>query len=88
MKDAGIGDDAMAVGHSLAGLMLPVLASQIPVRRIVFLTGNAPVPSMSYNEYMESQPDAIIVPWDRVQDDDLGRIVIPRDLARGLLPRR
>jgi pimeloyl-ACP methyl ester carboxylesterase len=82
MKDAGIGDDAIVVGHSLAGLMLPVLASQIPVRRIVFLAANVPVPGISYNEYMESQPDAIIISWDRVQHDDLGRIVIPWDLAR------
>lgn len=74
--------DAIVVGHSLAGLMLPVLASQVSVRRIVFLAANVPVPGISYNEYMETQPDAIVVSWERVEYDVQNRIVVPWDLAR------
>lgn len=51
--------DVVVVGHSLAGLAVPVIASWRPVRRMVFLGAMVPVPGQSYAEYLTSQPDAI-----------------------------
>lgn len=75
-------DDVIVVGHSLAGLALPVIGSRMKPRRMVFLCANVPVPGVVYNDYCAENPEAITVPWDRVESDELGRIVIPWDLAR------
>lgn len=77
-----IDDDVIAVGHSLAGLMLPVLAERIPLRRIVFLAANVPVPGLAYSEYLKEHPEAKTFPFDRITYDDQGRSVIDWSLAR------
>ena len=41
---AGHGDDVVLVGHSLAGCVLPVVASQRPLSRVVFLCAIIPEP--------------------------------------------
>jgi len=56
----GAGDDVVVVGHSLAGLMVPVLASLRPVRRMVFLAAMVPVPGTVYLDYLATEPDAVI----------------------------
>jgi hypothetical protein len=41
---ADVDDDVVAVGHSLAGLTIPLVAAQRPVARLVFLAAILPVP--------------------------------------------
>jgi pimeloyl-ACP methyl ester carboxylesterase len=55
-------EDVIVVGHSLGGLAVPVVATRIPVRRMVFLAAMVPVPGRSYVEVMADEPDAITVP--------------------------
>jgi pimeloyl-ACP methyl ester carboxylesterase len=77
-------DDVVVVGHSLAGLTLPVIASRLPVRRMVFLCANVPVPRVTWVDYLSANPDAVVMPWDRIAHDDQGRNIVPWDTAREL----
>lgn len=53
------GDDVVVVGHSLAGLCLPVIPSLRSVRRLVFLAAQVPVPGEVYADHVAENPDAI-----------------------------
>jgi pimeloyl-ACP methyl ester carboxylesterase len=53
-------DDVVLVGHSLAGMCLPVIASQRSVRRMVFLAAMVPAPGRVYADYLAENPDAMI----------------------------
>lgn len=75
-------EDVVVVGHSLAGLVLPLIGARVPVRRLVYLCANVPVPGRAYSDYMAENPDATIVPWERLERDESGRNVVPWDLAR------
>jgi pimeloyl-ACP methyl ester carboxylesterase len=55
----GAGDDVVVVGHSLAGLTIPLVAQLRPVRRLVFLGAMVPVPGMSNLEYLGTEPGAV-----------------------------
>ena len=59
---AGDRDDIILVGHSLAGLAIPIVAARVPLRRLVFLCANVPVPGVSYEQYLGENPDAVIIP--------------------------
>lgn len=63
---AAASDDVIAVGHSMGGLCLPVVASMRPVRRMVFLGALVPAPGRSHGEYLAEHPDAVVF------DADLG----------------
>jgi len=52
-------EDVVVVGHSLAGMCLPVVPSFRPVRRLVFLGAMVPVPGMVYLDYLATEPDAV-----------------------------
>jgi pimeloyl-ACP methyl ester carboxylesterase len=82
LQDIGAKDDVILVGHSLAGLVLPVIATRIPVRRMVFLCALVPVPGMSWSEYLAEHPSASTMPWERVIIDEQERLVMPWDLVR------
>lgn len=43
----GTADDVVLVGHSTAGLTIPIVAARRPVRELVFLCGVIPVPGES-----------------------------------------
>jgi pimeloyl-ACP methyl ester carboxylesterase len=75
-------DDVILIGHSLAGLGLPVIASRTPVQRMVFLCALVPTPEVSWSDYLEANPSASIMPWGRVLTDEEGRMVNPWDLVR------
>lgn len=49
----------LVVGHSLSGLCLPVIASRVPVARLVFLAAMVPVPGRSYLDVLAEEPDAV-----------------------------
>lgn len=50
-------DDLVLVGHSMSGLIIPVVASRRPVRRLVFLHTVLPQPGSSLADQMASEPD-------------------------------
>jgi pimeloyl-ACP methyl ester carboxylesterase len=77
-------DNVVIVGHSFAGLALPVIASRTAVCRMVFLCANVPMPGMTYVDYLAEHPDAIIFPNERLEYDDEGRRLVPWPLAREL----
>jgi pimeloyl-ACP methyl ester carboxylesterase len=55
-------DDAIVVGHSIAGLSVPVVAALHPVRRMVFVGGLLPVPGHRFVDHLADNPDAISFP--------------------------
>jgi pimeloyl-ACP methyl ester carboxylesterase len=81
LEHAGAGDDVVVVGHSMAGMAVPVIASMRPVRRMVFLGAMVPVPGRVYGEYLIEEPDAVTfdisgggeespsgIPWEAARD--------------------
>ena len=78
------GDDVVVVGHSFGGMVVPLVAAARPVRRMVFLGAMVPMPGMSYVDYLATAEGAgaITMARDRVGRDDLGRTVVPPDVAR------
>jgi pimeloyl-ACP methyl ester carboxylesterase len=53
---AGI-EDLILVGHSMSGLIIPVVASHRPVRRLIFLHAVLPQPGLSLADQMTTEPD-------------------------------
>lgn len=51
--------DVVLVGHSLAGLTIPLVASRRPVRHLVFLCALIPEPSRSLVDQMEAEPEML-----------------------------
>jgi pimeloyl-ACP methyl ester carboxylesterase len=54
--------DVIVVGHSIAGLCVPVVATGHPVRRMVFVAGLLPVPGQRFADHLAENPDAISFP--------------------------
>jgi pimeloyl-ACP methyl ester carboxylesterase len=81
LDEVGATNDVILVGHSLAGLGIPVIASRMPVQRMIFLCALVPTPKTSWSDYLEANPSASIMPWGRVLTDDQGRMVNPWDLV-------
>ncbi len=55
-------DDIVIVGHSIAGLCVPVVATMRAVRHMVFVGALLPVPGMTFVEHLGSSPGAITFP--------------------------
>lgn len=72
--------EIVLVGHSLAGLAIPIVAAHIPVQRLVFLCANLPVPGVSYETYLANNPDAMTIP--PLSFDDRGRVRFAWEVAR------
>jgi len=53
-------DEPVLVGHSLAGLTVPLVAARRPVRRVVYLCALVPVPGRSFVEQRELDPDILL----------------------------
>ncbi|WP_396930283.1 alpha/beta hydrolase [Mycolicibacterium sp.] len=62
--DAAVGTstDVIVVGHSISGLILPIVASTRSVRRMVFVGGLLPVPNTPFADHLADNPDAITFP--------------------------
>ena len=78
-----IGDatDVVAVAHSLGGMLLPVLASLRPLRRMVFVGAQVPLPGAVYYEYLATQQEAITLTRDRLIFDEQGRSIVDWETA-------
>jgi len=66
--------EPVLVGHSMAGLVIPLVAERRPVRRLVFLAAFLAVPGVSANDQRTSEPiDGTVPPktaeWTAVGDD-------------------
>jgi pimeloyl-ACP methyl ester carboxylesterase len=53
----GAADDLVLVGHSIAGLIIPLVAAQRPLKRLVFLHALLPQPGQSVVGQLRSEPD-------------------------------
>jgi pimeloyl-ACP methyl ester carboxylesterase len=54
--------EPLLVGHSMGGLVIPLVAAIRPVRRLVFLAAFLPSPGRSANEQRETEPIDPLVP--------------------------
>jgi pimeloyl-ACP methyl ester carboxylesterase len=50
-------DDLVLVGHSISGLVIPIVASRRPVERLVFLHAVLPKPGLSLADQVTAEPD-------------------------------
>jgi pimeloyl-ACP methyl ester carboxylesterase len=79
-------DDAVVVGHSLAGLSLPLVAARHPVRCLVYLCALVPEPGRSLVDRLRDG-EAIFVPGfaAAVVRDDQGRSYWPEGEAEAAI---
>lgn len=50
------GSEPVLVGHSMAGLVIPLVAASRPIRRLIFLAAFLPSPGRSTNDQRASEP--------------------------------
>lgn len=53
------GDDVVVVGHSLAGLTIPLVAAKRTVRRLIYLCGVVPIPGRTFAEQLQGDEDMV-----------------------------
>lgn len=68
----GPGIEPMLVGHSMAGLIIPLVAARRPVHRLVYLAAFLPAPGMSANDQRGAEPIDGRVPPRTAEWTDLG----------------
>jgi pimeloyl-ACP methyl ester carboxylesterase len=58
-------EEVVIVGHSLAGVVLPAVATLRPVRRLIFLAALVPRPGQSARDLLAEYPGLLKLPGDR-----------------------
>ena len=53
---ADAGDDVVLVGHSMGGMVVPLVADRRPVRHCVYVAAMVPVPGRSLRDLMREEP--------------------------------
>lgn len=78
---AEIGDDAILVGHSAGGLTIPLVATERPVAKLVFVAAVLPIPGLSLSEQFDAEPDMAVdgFSWTTGQD---GLLTVDDGVAR------
>lgn len=66
------GSEPVVVGHSMGGLVIPLVAAVRPVRRFVFLAAMLPQPSTSAADQRKAEPIDGIVPLETAEWTGLG----------------
>jgi pimeloyl-ACP methyl ester carboxylesterase len=66
-------DDVVVVGHSLHGLLLPLVAARRPVRALVYLCAFLPVEGKSMGDQFRESPEPILLFGERPELDGDGR---------------
>jgi pimeloyl-ACP methyl ester carboxylesterase len=68
-------DEVVVVGHSLAGLTIPLVAARRPVSRLIYLCALVPVPGRSFVEQLGIEPDTLRPGYEAglSEPDDQGR---------------
>ena len=64
----GAGDDVVLVGHSLAGLTVPLVAAARPVARLVLLAALLPDPGRSLADLLRADKDVLLASPGRTSD--------------------
>jgi pimeloyl-ACP methyl ester carboxylesterase len=64
--------DPIVVGHSMAGVVIPIVAERRPVSRLVFLAAMLPIPGRSVNEQRATEPIDVPVELATAEWTDLG----------------
>ena len=54
---AAVDEPVVIVGHSLGGLVVPLIAAMRPTSRMIFLSAALPRPGKSYNDQRQEEPD-------------------------------
>jgi thioesterase domain-containing protein len=86
---AAVDDDVVLVGHSLAGLTIPLVAAARPVRRLVYLCALIPQPGLSLVDQLRAGEEVFVPGWDvAVARDELKRSfwTDPEAAIAGLYP--
>jgi pimeloyl-ACP methyl ester carboxylesterase len=85
----GDADDVVVVGHSLGGIVAPVLAQLRPVRKVVLLAALVPRPGRSLSDVMRSEPECTTEEFDKAPRHfgDHGAVTWDPDVASGLFFR-
>ena len=85
---APVDDDVIVVGHSLNGLILPLVAARRPVSALVYLCAFIPVEGQSMNDQFRSSPEPVLTFEASPEPDGHGRSHWPDEAAarRGLYP--
>jgi pimeloyl-ACP methyl ester carboxylesterase len=60
------------IGHSMAGLVIPIVAARAPVRQLVFLAAMLPLPGKSANDQRAAEPIDGTTPPATAEWTDLG----------------
>lgn len=66
------GSEPVIVGHSMAGLVIPLVAARRPVRRLIFLAALLPKPGLTANQQRAAEPIDGLVPPQAFEFTDLG----------------
>lgn len=66
------GSEPLLVGHSMAGLVVPLVAARRPIRRLVFLAAFLPSPGKSVNDQRQAEPIDGRIPPETAEWTDLG----------------
>jgi pimeloyl-ACP methyl ester carboxylesterase len=69
------GSEPVLVGHSMAGLVIPLVAANRPIRRLIFLAAFLPSPGRSTNDQRASEPIDGRVPPTTSEWIDIGENV-------------
>jgi pimeloyl-ACP methyl ester carboxylesterase len=65
-------ESPIVIGHSMAGLVIPIVAARRPVRQLVFLAAMLPNPGASMNEQRAAEPIDGLLPLITAEWTDLG----------------
>ncbi|MTD53228.1 alpha/beta fold hydrolase [Amycolatopsis pithecellobii] len=57
---ADLDGDLVLVGHSLGGLTIPLVATERPVRKMIFLSGALPIPGRTLLEQLAAEPEMLL----------------------------
>ena len=66
------GSEPILVGHSMGGLVIPLVAAHRPIPKLIFLAAFLPSPGRSANEQRAAEPIDGRVPLKTVEFTDLG----------------
>jgi pimeloyl-ACP methyl ester carboxylesterase len=76
----GEDERVVVVGHSLAGLTIPLIAARRPVSRLIYLCALVPMPGRSFAEQTALEPDTLLPEYQRARD--AGALSAPDELGR------
>jgi len=78
---AGVDDEVVVVGHSLGGLVAPLVGARRPVGAIVYLAAFVPVEGESMADQFRASPEPILIFAERPSQDAAGRSHWPDEAA-------